>query len=220
MLAVAAFLSLEKGHHLWAAVFGALATACRPVAPAIVVGLLVRSLELRRKRGEKLGVIDLVPALSGLGLLAYMIYLQVTFNDALAFAHVQGAPGWDQTPGWHTWLKIPWFETMFPRVDPLIGIRLGGHALVTVLALLLVIPTFKKLGWGYGVYTLLVVGIPAVSSHDFQGLGRYVIAAFPLFLTMALLLEARPLLRKVVLVVFALTLGALAMALGAGGYVA
>jgi hypothetical protein len=91
---------------------------------------------------------------------------------------------------------------------------------VTVLALLLVIPTFKKLGWGYGVYTLLVVGIPAVSSHDFQGLGRYVIAAFPLFLTMALLLEARPVLRKVVLVIFGLTLCALAMALGAGGYVA
>jgi hypothetical protein len=129
-------------------------------------------------------------------------------------------PGWEQPPGWHSWLKLEWFKTMFPRVDPAIGIRLGGHALMTVLALVMVIPTFKRLGWGYGVYTLLVVGIPAVSSKDFQGLGRYVIAAFPLFLTTALLLEARPVVRKVVFIIFALLLGALAVALGAGTYVA
>ena len=105
-------------------------------------------------------------------------------------------------------------------VEPRIGIRLGGHALVTVLALIMVVPTFKKLGWGYGLFTLLIVGIPAVSSKDFQGLGRYVIAAFPLFLTTALLLAERPILRKVVLAIFAVLLGLLAIALGAGTYVA
>lgn len=220
LLAVGAFASLEKGRHLQAAVLGALSTACRPVAPAIVVGLLVRSLELRRREGLPIRFIDLAPALSGLGLVCFMGYLQWRFGDALAFAHIQGVPGWDQPPGWRSWLKLPWFETMFPRVDPLIGVRLGGHALVTVLALALVIPTFKKLGWGYGVYTAMVIGIPAVSSKDFQGLGRYVIAAFPLFLTLALLLEGRPRVRTAVLVLFAVLLGALAMALGAGGYVA
>ena len=40
---------------------------------------------------KKIRVLDLVPALSGLGLLAFMIYLQVSFDDALAFAHVRGA---------------------------------------------------------------------------------------------------------------------------------
>ena len=92
-------------------------------------------------------------------------------------------------------------------------------ALTTVLALILVVPTFKRLGWGYGVYTLLVIGIPAVSSKDFQGLGRYVIAAFPLFLTVAQLIDPRPRLRMGLLVLFALLLATLAMALGAGGYV-
>ena len=38
--------------------------------------------------------------------------------------------------------------------------------------------------------------IPAVSSKDFQGLGRYVIAAFPLFLTLALLLVLFALARR------------------------
>ncbi len=220
LLAVGSFLALEKDRPILSAILGALACASRPVAPAVVIGLFLRSLERRRLKGERLQLLDFVPALAGLGLLAFMIYLQVRFDDGLAFAHVQGVKGWDQPPGWHSWLKLEWFETMFPKVDLAIGLRLGGHALATVLALALVVPTFKKLGWGYGTYTLLVVGIPAVSSKDFQGLGRYVIAAFPLFLTLALLLQERPVLRKVVLVLFAATLGALAIALGAGGYVA
>lgn len=220
LCAVSAFLALEKNRPILSAIFGALACACRPVAPAVVLGLLVRSLELRRRKGERLRLIDFVPALAGLGLLAFMTYLQFSFDDGLAFVHVQGAPGWAQPPGWHSWLKIDWFKTMFPQVDLLIGIRLGGHALMTVLALGLVVPTFKRLGWGYGVFTLIVVGIPAVSSKDFQGLGRYVIAAFPLFVTVALLLAERPRVRVALMVLFGLTLGALAIALGAGGYVA
>jgi len=220
LCAVAAFWSLERGKPVQAALFGALATACRPVAPAVVIGLLARSIELRLKTGQKLRVVDFVPALSGLGLLAFMIFLWVRFDDPLAFVHVQGAPGWEQPPGWESWLKLPWFRTMFPKVDFMIGLRLGGHALVTVLALALVVPTFKRLGWGYGVYTLLVVGIPAVSSKDFQGLGRYVIAAFPLFLTTAMLLEPRPRARRALLVLFGLVLALLALAVGAGGYVA
>ncbi|MFO0597385.1 MAG: hypothetical protein U0228_18900 [Myxococcaceae bacterium] len=220
LCAVAAFLCLEKGWPWWAAACGVLATACRPVAPAIVLGLLARSIELRRQAGQRVRFIDLLPGLSGLGLASYMAFLQWKFGDALAFVHVQAAPGWDQPPGWESWLKLPWFRTMFPQVDPMIGLRLGGHALVTVLALIGAGLTFKRLGWGYGVYCALVVGIPAVSSKDFQGLGRYVIAAFPLFLTLALLIGERPRLRVAVLVVFGLILGALAFALGTGGYVA
>ncbi len=220
VLAVGAFYALERDRPVVATLLGALACACRPVAPAVVVGLLVRSLERRWVKGDGFRLTDFLPALAGLGLLAWMTFLQLRFDDPLAFAHVQGVPGWDQPPGWHAWLKLYWFDTMFPKVDPAVGLRLGGHALVTVLALVLVIPTFKRLGVGYGLFTLLVVGIPAVSSKDFQGLGRYVIAAFPLFLTLALLLERRPVLRRGVFVVFALTLGALAIALGAGAYVA
>jgi hypothetical protein len=133
--------------------------------------------------------------------------------------HVQGVPGWDQPPGWQSWLKVTWFKTMFPKVAPWVGLRLGGHALVTVAALALVVPTFKRLGWGYGAYVLLVVGIPALSSKDFQGLGRYLIAAFPLFLTMAGLLEGRPRARAAVLAVFAAFFVLCAVAFGAGGYV-
>lgn len=218
LCAVGAFLALEKDRPVVSALLGALACACRPVAPAIVVGLLARSIERRRKAGLALRVIDFVPALAGLGLVAFMSYLEYRFDDALAFAHIQSAPGWDQQPGWRSWLKVSFFETMFPRVAPLVAIRLGGHALVTVGALILAGCTFKRLGWGYGLYTLAVVGIPAISSKDFQGLGRYVFAAFPLFVTFAMMTKPGP--RRIVICVSGVLLMCCAIALGAGGYVA
>jgi hypothetical protein len=220
LLVVSAFLLLEEGRPGWAALVGALATATRPVAPAVVVGLLVRSLELRRKAGLPVRARDVLPVLAVSGLGAYMLFLELRFDDALAFAHVQAAPGWDQPPGLRTWLKLTWFEVMFPRVAPLVAVRLGGHALVTVGALALAWPTRRLLGWGYAAYVTVAVGLPALSSKDFQGLGRYVIGAFPLFLTLALLLGDRPRLRAGWVALSALLLAALAMAYGVGGYVA
>lgn len=101
----------------------------------------------------------------------------------------------------------------------MVAVRLGGHALVTVAALTLVIPTWRRLGVGYGLYCALAVGIPAVSSKDFMGLGRYVLAAFPLFLTAAMLLERHPRLRWGWVMTSAAVLLLLAAAFGAGGYV-
>lgn len=219
VLAVAAFLALEEDRPVLAALLGAFAAATRPVAPALVLGLLARSLERRRATGQPWRLLDFVPALAGLGLVAYMAFLLSQFGDPLAFAHVQGAPGWDQPPGWEAWLKLSWFHTMFPKVAPLVALRLGGHALATLGALALVVPTFKRLGWGYGTYCLVAVGLPAVSSKDFQGLGRYIIAAFPLFLVWAMTLDARPRLRLAWLVGSALVLAFCAVALGTGGYV-
>lgn len=217
LCAVGAFLALERDKPVLSAVLGALACACRPVAPAVVVGLLARSIERRRKAGLALRFVDFVPALAGLGLVAFMAYLEVRFDDPLAFAHVQGVPGWEQPPGWRSWLKFSFFDTMFPTVAPAVAVRLGGHALVTIAALALSVPTFKRLGWGYGLYVLVVVGIPAVSSKDFQGLGRYVIAAFPLLVTVATVLGART--RSVAFACSAGVLMLCAVALGSGAYV-
>ncbi len=220
LLVVGAFLALEKDRPLLAAALGALATATRPVAPAVVLGLTLRHLERRRKAGLPLRLLDLVPLLSGAGLAAYMGYLSLRFGEPLAFAKVQGAPGWDQPPGWHTWLKYTWFDMLFPRVAPLVAVRLVGHAALAVAGLLLAIPTWKRLGAGYGVYVLVSVGLPALSSKDFQGLGRYELAAFPLFATLALLVGERTWLRRGYLVLSGAVLLVLAAGFALGGYIA
>ncbi len=221
VLVVGAFTALESDRPLVAAGLGLLATACRPVAPAVVLGLVARSVERRLRNGERVRALDLAPGLAALGLVAYMAYLGLAFGDPLAFVHVQGAPGWDQPPGWDSWLKLAALKAIFAGEvgAPIVG-RLATHALVTFVALALVVPTYKRLGAGYALYCLCVIGIPAVSSKDFQGLGRYAIAAFPLFLTAAALVEHRPRLRWALLGLSAVGLACCALALGAGAYVA
>lgn len=220
LLIVGAFLQLERG-RLWPAILlGALATAARPVAPALVLGMLARRLEWKRQRHERWTLADLAPVLAAAGFVVYVLYLWARFDAPFAFVETQASPGWDQRPGWQTWLKLTWFEIMFPRVAPAVAVRLGGHALLTLLALAGVWPTVKKLGWGYGLFVLAIVGMPALSSKDFMGMGRYVLAGFPLFLTLALLVRERPRLRTTVQVVSACTLIGVAVAYGAGAYVA
>ena len=102
----------------------------------------------------------------------------------------------------------------------MVAIRLIGHAFVALGALALVPATRRHLGWGYAVYVALAVGLPTISSKDFMGLGRYVLSAFPIFLTLALLMRDKPRLAAGWLVVSGMTLALLAMAWGAGGYVA
>jgi hypothetical protein len=220
VLVTGAFLCLEQDSILGATVLGAAATLTRPVAPAVVLGLLVRQIERRREQGAPLRPIDFLPLLSIAGLAAYMAFLWNRFGDPLAFVHVQSAPGWDQTPGLQTWLKVTWFHILFPRVAPLVAVRLVGHALVALAALALAIPTRRYLGWGYAIYVAAAVGLPTLSSKDFMGLGRYVLAAFPVFLTLALLLKDKPRFAKVWIAASALLLAALTASFGAGGYVA
>lgn len=220
MLVVGAFLCLEQDKLLPATLLGAAATFTRPVAPAVVLGLLVRQLERRRQKGERIRWNDFLPLLALGGIGAYMMHLRMRFGDPLAFIHVQSAPGWDQPPGWYTWLKITWFHILFPKVAPLVAFRLVGHAAVALGALALVPATRRRLGLGYAVYTALAVGLPTIASKDFMGLGRYVLSAFPLFLTLAMLLRERTLWLTGWLVLSGLLLAVLVLAWGAGGYVA
>ena len=216
LLALGAFVALEEDRVGLATLLGALATATRPVAPALVLGLLVRRQELRRKAGAPVTARDALPLLAAIGMVAYAAYLGAAFGDPLAFAHVQGAPGWDQPPGPATWLKVSFFQTLSREVF----IRLAGHACLALLWLVLAIPTRRHLGWGYALYLLAAMGVPTLSSKDFMGLGRYALAGFPAFLTLAILMKDRPRLRAGWLAASGALLLALAYAFGTGAYVA
>ena len=219
LLVVSSFLLLERGQLVAAVLVAALATAARPVAPALVLGLLARRLEWKRERGERWSAWDVLPVFAAAGFLLYVLYQARTFGEPFAFVETQGSPGWDQAPGPRTWFKYVWFERMFPPQSAGIFVRHLAHAAVTLGALALVVPTVKRLGWGYGLYALAVVGLPALSSKDFMGMGRYLLAAFPLFLTLALLVRERPRLRLPLLVCSGLALVFLAGAFGADIYV-
>jgi len=115
---------------------------------------------------------------SGLGLVAWCVYLWEEFGDPLAFVSVQAAPGWNQGSGPHTWFKVAYLGTMvFGPVD--VAIRTTAQALMCLFAVLLLRRVWRRFGWGYAAYSMVVLAIPLLGTKDFMGTGRYVLAAFP-----------------------------------------
>ena len=229
LLAIAAFLAVERRWYWTAGLIGALATAGRPVGIAVAAGLVVRTLEqLAQRRGIDADAgpafgsgpvrprpVELLRAVrdvrwreigvlaSGLGLAGWMIYLGTSFGDPLAFATVQGAPGWNQGGGPRTWFKFDYVGTLLWR-SPDLAVRLTAQAGMVLLAVLLLRRVGRLFGWGYLAYAVVVLAIPLLGTKDFMGTGRYVLAAFPVIAAGGHLLATARFrrLRPVVLVLF------------------
>jgi hypothetical protein len=125
--------------------------------------------------------------LSVAGLVAWMVYLGVRFGDPLAFATVQGAPGWNQGSGPHTWFKLPFFGSILFGIwhDVVLVVP---QALACLAAVLLLRTVWRRFGWGYTAYTVVSLAIPIIGTKDFMGSGRYVLAAYPVLAAAAVVL--------------------------------
>jgi len=216
---VGAFLLLERDQVVAAGLAGALATAARPVGLVVVAGLTMRALERRgvfprgkvdagaggpdttpgpHRGGGIATLVDVRRAqwrdagvlLSVAGLVAYCLYLASRFGHPFLFADVEKY--WGQGAGPHTWLKIEFLRNAIHPGDFWAWVAFVAHPVVTLAALALVPRVLRRFGWGYGVYSLLAVGVAAFSTKDFFGCGRYVLAAFPCFAVAAEALVARP----------------------------
>ena len=221
---IAAFFLLERGHPVWAGVVGVVALAGRPVGIALVMGLIVRAIELRAvtaadgpdARSSRTAGAGVLISLAGLA--GWCGYLWVRVGDPLVFAASEGA--WHQEPGPRTWFKLMFFGDL-TRIDtPGRMILYLAHPIVTVVALALIPVIWRRLGRGYGVYTAVVLLIPAISTANFWSMGRYALAAFPCFAAAGLLLADRTVLRRVTFAASALALLVLASLYARGVYVA
>lgn len=135
------------------------------------------------------------------GLLSYCGYLWVRFGNPLAFLAAESY--WDQGSGPRTWFKIQFFGTMVLGRAP-DKLRLVFPALACLAVIALLPRVRRRFGWGYAVYTAVAVAIPVISTKDFMGSGRYLLAAFPAFAAAAdLLTERPPWVLRLVLVTFA-----------------
>jgi hypothetical protein len=117
--------------------------------------------------------------------------LWLRFGDPLAFVSVQSAPGWDQEAGPRTWFKLRFLDQLL-HGDPSFVARLVVQAALAAAFLALVPSVVRRFGWAYGAYTITVIAIPLVGTADFQGMGRYLLAAFPVFAVAAAALAERP----------------------------
>jgi hypothetical protein len=198
-LTIGAFLLVERDRPLAAGVVGALATATRVVGPAVVVGLLWRGWERTRTPGNRM------PrwwapalALSALGFVAFCTFLWVRFDAPFAFVSQSSAPGWDQAAGPKTWFKIRFVQEMLHTTGS-IRIRNLAHLVAFATALGFLPRVVRRFGWAYGGYVALILLVPAISSKNFLGVGRYALAAFPAFAAAGDLLVGRPWVRYVAL---------------------
>ncbi|MCA1675007.1 MAG: hypothetical protein LC799_23410 [Actinobacteria bacterium] len=191
--ALGAFVLLERDRPWLAGLVGALATAARPVGALLVLALAIRAVErrggIRQARWRDAGVL-----VAGCGIGAFCVYTWVRFGTPFAFVEAQ--EGWGQEAGPKTWFKIGFFKDLFGfSRSPFDLLDYVAHPVFTLAALVLVPLVVRRLGWGYGVYVVVVVGLSAVSTRNFFGMARYVLVAFPCFAVAGELLADRARLR-------------------------
>jgi hypothetical protein len=169
--------------------------------------------------------------LSAAGLGAWMWFLGSTYGNPKLFVDVQSAPGWVQPQGPHTWFKVPWlanvrhlpeyFANPHEHWDLMLLTSGWTFQAVLVLGSLCLLPlVIRRLGWGYAVYVAGVVAIPLLGTKDWQGTGRYLLAAFPVYFVAGGWLATRPRLRVAVLATSGAILVFLTSAFARGFYLA
>ena len=113
-----------------------------------------------------------------LGIVAWCVYLGLTFGHPLAWIEVESAPGWNQGVGPRTWFKIVYAGTLL-RGPWDVAALLTLQAVACLCAVLLLRRVWRLFGWGYLVFAAVVLVIPLIGTKDFMGTGRYVLVAFP-----------------------------------------
>lgn len=193
-----AFLLVERRRYLLAGLVGALATAGRPTGLALAPALVLLATERERflvvpaagrewiRRWRVPLAVDrarwrwalLLPLLALLGIGAYMTYLAVRFGEPFAFATNQRA----YHPTRYPWLKLAVFVRWRDfSDDPRYALTITAQMLLSVAVLVSSPRVGRRFGWGYALFCASLVLIPASSTPDFMGSGRYLIAAFPAF---------------------------------------
>jgi hypothetical protein len=214
--ALGAFVLLERGHPWLAGLVGALATAGRPVGVAVAIGLAVRAVELAGQRGTReptagsgswpdrarearaavawsvrqLRWSDAGVLLACAGVGGYVLYQWIAFGTPTAFLDTESAPGWDQGSGPRVLFKLAFFYRML-HGNPAQIAQLLLPALLCLGTLLLLPRVRRRFGWGYALYTAVVVAMPIYGTKDFMGTGRYLLCAFPAMAALAELMNDR-----------------------------
>lgn len=199
--AIGTFLAYERDRRLLAATLGALAMAAHPTGIAVLVGLVVLEAERRgalqlaedgggrtlrvghrtlrwpvRLRREHLRDVRPFVFAPLLGLAAFSALLWVEAGSPFLWwtgrAAYQGDP-------LHDLSKVDFVSRWITGTDRLrAGTTLLQFAILA--AVVWLIPTVaRRFGVGYGAYVATVVALPVIMTADFNGSGRYLLAAFP-----------------------------------------
>lgn len=169
---------------------------------------IVNFFNIRRLTSEKILLVTLIP----LAFLSYLFYVQVKFGSwILVFSSMKG---WGQNKVtfplvvFFRYLKIFFFSPKFELIYAVAAFEL----LAILFYLFILIYGFRKIRLSYWVFFAVSLLIPSLTG-TFQGMPRYGLHLYPLFLSLALFLKNRGLVFKLIyftvsvaLLFFALTL--------------
>ncbi|MBI4058811.1 glycosyltransferase family 39 protein [Candidatus Microgenomates bacterium] len=203
LLSTSSFYFARRGRWHLAGVFGGLTVLTRlsglALLPALAVEWYLQNEALFKKKKFfiskksmmkflKTGFIAL--SLTGLGIIIYMMYLQIFFGDFLLFQKSMIA--------WHQQRFIMPAQTIFRYIKILIYV--DKHLLVywiailelatTILYIALSIFVLKKVRLSYGVFMLVLLALISFTGV-LAGTPRYILHLFPGFLGLALLIKDR-----------------------------
>jgi hypothetical protein len=227
--AAGSFLAATRGKPIVAGTLGGLAVGTRLIGLALLPALVLLLWRGREARAlARLAPLILLPAALGL----YALYLDTTLGDPWAFTNAQA--DWNREVsllgpvegmkdavlaaghGARDLLDLP---AAGPGHDQRVGLWNVSHLALLVAAAWLTWVAWLRLGAAFGAYsaaTLVIVLSAPAEGFPLVSLPRFLLADFPLFLTLASLTLDRPRARDGVIAAFA-ALGAVAAAAFARG---
>jgi len=180
LLAVLAFLAIERQHWWLAGIAALLVSAERP--PGALIGVcvvLAYALDWWKTRHPlRLDVLAL--ALTPLGLFAYALFCWVEYGNPLAYITTSRA-GWGgghlQVGG----LIMAGSNLLHFGQNPIFTL----YVVFFMVMLVLVAPVYRLLGPVYALFVFASIVAPILDFSMLQGLGRYESVAFPAFIVVA-----------------------------------
>lgn len=215
LLSTTSFYFARKKNWFLSGIFGGLTVLTRLSGIALLPALVLEWYVQNRKRVlidiRILGLL-FVP----LGLILYMLYLQIFHGDFLLFQKAMIA--WRQNEFVFPPQIIFRYLKIFLTVD--MGLLVYWVAVLEFLTFFLymglAIYVWKKIRSSYGLF-MVVLLLLVTFTGTFAGTPRYLLHLFPAFLAIALLVKKRPILRFLLIMTF-LVLGFILTGLFTRGY--
>ncbi len=183
-LVLISFILFRKKKWFYAGLFGALATSTRLIGIFLLPAFLwdVWKLYKKEKKFERGSLwIFLVP----MGLICYMLYLQLNFQDPFYFIHAQSVFGASRTGGEIILLpQVIWRYIKILITVPIVHydfwVALWEIGSVIIFALFFILYA-RRIKFSYTIFAVLTVLTPTLTG-TFSSMPRYILSAFPFFI--------------------------------------
>ncbi|MBI3379818.1 hypothetical protein HY029_03635 [Candidatus Gottesmanbacteria bacterium] len=188
-LILTAFYAARKNQWLAASIFGVLASSTKFIGIFLLPALLWEWQEQKRKKITTIfrSPLSLIPV----GLLSYMLYLQVKFGDWLYFWHAQPVFGAQRSGGGV--ILIPQVLWRYMKILTSVSYKTEAFwipllELISTLGVitLLIMAFKKKIRSSYLVFSFLTIITPTFTG-TFSSMPRYILVAFPIFIVLGML---------------------------------